>query len=654
MKLQKITVKNFASYYGETHFDLSVSQRKPIVIFVGDTGYGKTSLFDAINWTLYGEEYEKELPTIRKRSIEDFVHTKALREAAEAGKYVEMSGRLDFEHNERKYSIVRSLKGLGTLTDKKPAITELISSTRLFEITREGNAKAIEAAKTFLDDMLPSNVRSYFLFDGDRIYNLTNSGDNEEVRDAIYKVVDLEIIQNSIQHFRKLAYEYNREAQKKSTGELEAINTKYLAECKEVEELKKNIEDWKTEEKNVNKQIDIIDEKLIKAPESARLQEEKKNRENGVKDLKHEIHKGKLNIKDKLPLAAYGLVRNELKALQDHINKKRERGEIPKYISETLIKDLLEMRKCICDKDLDEKMSIALHRRLEQEKGKSGDEQQILEIFYGLQNLPAMIDENKEHIGTIEDEINEKENNKTDLEKRIQEIDAELDGLPQENIEVLRARRKILLKDRDEILIKLENAKRDLDEAKNRLKYLKEERLKKGKQQKEVEILQMQAELADRSASALENLYADFAELSRDEVEKLTREEFSKFVYSAQSYTINITKDFDFEVLDLNGYEALQRLSMGQRQCLSLAFILAISKVSQKNPPIVYDMPFGRLSSKVNNEIIQRLPHLAEQLILFLIPGTEWNESTQIYLREYCSHIYELEFDGQNLITTAI
>ena len=52
--------------------------QKPVVVVLGGTGYGKTTIFDAINWSLYGGEYEQSLVKRRQRKIEDYVNQKAL------------------------------------------------------------------------------------------------------------------------------------------------------------------------------------------------------------------------------------------------------------------------------------------------------------------------------------------------------------------------------------------------------------------------------------------------------------------------------------------------------------------------------------------------------------------------------------------------
>lgn len=56
-------------------------------------------------------------------------------------------------------------------------------------------------------------------------------------------------------------------------------------------------------------------------------------------------------------------------------------------------------------------------------------------------------------------------------------------------------------------------------------------------------------------------------------------------------------------------------------------------------------MPFSRLDHAVHSAISERLPKLAEQTILFLIPNVEWNQTTQPNLSKFANHIYEMHFD---------
>jgi DNA sulfur modification protein DndD len=231
------------------------------------------------------------------------------------------------------------------------------------------------------------------------------------------------------------------------------------------------------------------------------------------------------------------------------------------------------------------------------------------------------------------------------LDLGIKQIDADLDKLPQENIADLRDR----LKERRTGLRTVARKQQSIQDEIARLVVVRNDLEKKRDQlaakQGKVQGLQEREKLARRATEVLDDMYVKFAEDSRQSVEALTKKEFAEFMESAQGYGVALSEDYELQVLDPNGNRALQRLSMGQSQCLSLSFITAIARVSEKNPPIVIDMPFGRLDSGVHNAISARLPEITSQLVLFLLPDVEWNDNTSKNLRSKASHIYQLDYD---------
>ncbi|MEV7262356.1 AAA family ATPase [Micromonospora aurantiaca] len=54
MHLQKLTLENFGPYYGTQSVDLDVSREAPVVLFYGENTLGKTQLFSALRWCMYG------------------------------------------------------------------------------------------------------------------------------------------------------------------------------------------------------------------------------------------------------------------------------------------------------------------------------------------------------------------------------------------------------------------------------------------------------------------------------------------------------------------------------------------------------------------------------------------------------------------------
>lgn len=123
MKPIKITVSAFGPYADKTVFDLSKLGNSGIYLITGDTGAGKTTIFDAITYALYGQTSGNIRSTTMLRS------TYAL---PETPTYVE----LEFEYAGKRYFIKRNpeyerpaKRGDGTTTQKPEAELQLPNGT---------------------------------------------------------------------------------------------------------------------------------------------------------------------------------------------------------------------------------------------------------------------------------------------------------------------------------------------------------------------------------------------------------------------------------------------------------------------------------------------------------------------------------------------
>lgn len=128
MRPEKLTISAFGPYAGKTEIDFTRFKDKGLFLITGDTGAGKTTIFDAITFALYGEASGnvREAGMFRSKYAKEDVPT-----------FVE----LEFLYQGKKYQIKRNPeylrpKGRGTGYTLQKADAELTFSDRRQPITR--------------------------------------------------------------------------------------------------------------------------------------------------------------------------------------------------------------------------------------------------------------------------------------------------------------------------------------------------------------------------------------------------------------------------------------------------------------------------------------------------------------------------------------
>lgn len=643
MRFEKLIIENFSSYYGKHTIDFNAKEEKPVTIIVGGSGYGKTSIFDALNWALYGSQYETVLEEQHEKSIADYANETAIKSAAKVGESIEMACTLHFEHEGVHYRIQQAISA--KQSKDKVEITDRL--TTLYEINPSGNHKEIGHVDLFLNEILPSNVRDYFLFNGDRINKLALPGSSKEIRDGIYRVVDLELLQNGVEHLKDAAKKFRRSTKESSKGEMAEIETQFSA-------AHDALEDWTHRKTELNEdrialeaRVEIVDSKLRGMQGIIDLQKKRDHYKYIYETKENDLKQTIVELRSIAAIASTGMVLDDIKNLEKVLGEKRKKGEIPSSISEHLLRDLIEMGKCICGTEFtpQDKIYKELNQRLKQEIEKQSKGQGLDELYFELRSTSTHIKEAQSKLLELEKRRSTLEKAKVEAHKQLEDALQKLINTPDEDISKLATDLKQLNSELTGIKLDIQSAQTKMKEKEEQIQKLKSRRDELGKQQENVRKQQLRDSLAQSSAEELERIFEKFAEDSRLEIEKLTRDEFQKFIPTANALSVGIDAEFHYDVKDQNGNPALQQLSNGQKQALSLAYITSISRVSEKNPPLVIDMPFGRLDKDVQDNIASRLPNLASQVVLLMLPGSEWNEHTKSILKSKSSDIYELSFD---------
>lgn len=97
---------------------------------------------------------------------------------------------------------------------------------------------------------------------------------------------------------------------------------------------------------------------------------------------------------------------------------------------------------------------------------------------------------------------------------------------------------------------------------------------------------------------------------------------------------ISIDDNYMLDVLNWAGQRRLGEISAGQRQIVSLSFIMALIKVAgDLEVPLFMDTPFGRLSGTHRDHLLDTIPRMAPQWIL-LATDTEFTQVEADALRQ--------------------
>jgi DNA sulfur modification protein DndD len=334
---------------------------------------------------------------------------------------------------------------------------------------------------------------------------------------------------------------------------------------------------------------------------------------------------------------------------------KRERGEIPSNYRQQFIQDLVEKMVCICGRSF----------------ADGSPEHQVLlsKISYGIpdglqddvMNTCALLQGFDARIEKHKADIDEQMRRRVELIDLINDLEAELDdvsrqlrGSPLEEDSQLEKKREafqsdvnsnmleiISLLSRGETLTKqLEDIRKAIDQAR--------------KQEKKELVLSTKLKLAQSAADAISEMYLTFADEMREKIQEKTKEIFKSLVWKESHFhDIKLGADFNLEVIDRYGRPARPELSAGERQVLSLSFIMAMSRVSEEEAPLVMDTPFGRLSSHHRNAIAEHLPKLVDQLVLF-VTDEELRDEARQSLQERIGAEYRLEFNPKTSCTEIV
>src|SRR5579862_313878 len=165
MILDELVLHNFGVYRGRQKITLTpTSPHKPVVLFGGLNGGGKTTLLDGLQLALFGKSAHCSNRGIL--SYSDFLGRSISSKASKSdGAALEVEFRHRSEGVESTFRVNRSwhVTGNGTVRER-------------LDVIKDGKEDPVlaEAWSEHVDEFMPAGISNLFLFDGEKIEGLAD------------------------------------------------------------------------------------------------------------------------------------------------------------------------------------------------------------------------------------------------------------------------------------------------------------------------------------------------------------------------------------------------------------------------------------------------------------------------------------------------
>ncbi|ARB83641.1 MULTISPECIES: DNA sulfur modification protein DndD [Yersinia] len=652
MLIKQLVLHNFRVFNGTHTIDLAPKKRpndvnaRPIVLFGGLNGAGKTSILSAIRLALYGR-LAFGLATQQQDYIEQLsllIHNGAnyIEQPEEAA--VELTFTYNKGGHEAEFTVTRAWR-----KGKKDRLSLQQNGQPLSELD-------YDQCQGFLNELIPHGIADLFFFDGEKIAELAEDDSGNILRTAVRRLLGLDLIsklRNDLMIFVK-RQQSNQLAgsQQQKIAEFEEQSKKLACQT---EELLEKADFAKTRIEFLSKDITRY-EGLLNAQGGAFAQtkvQEKQKVETLLKE-KERLEKAlRQECDGALP---YALAPNTLSRLLEKIADETQIKQAQSFEKElgqflTLLQSDIALRSSTTSKIATEAITDNLKEYMATKP--KGD---------------LLFDISEREAGMLQQSIEQ------DSKKAWQRFDLYRTQLADIEQQLEQAAANIARAPEDDQLMDLFEKLRDLDKQreKQRQKYLSLlEDAKQVKQQqldcvRQVQKMHDVARSQHGFSSAFKNAqetinlldrYSDVLTQARVKTLSANFEIAYRKLARKEDLQLNAhinPETFDVELVDENGSVVNRKLlSAGEKQIYAIAILEALAKTSGRDLPVIIDTPLGRLDSQHRDKLINHYFPFASHQVVLLSTDTEVDERYFVdQLRDDISHAYEIVFNAHTKSST--
>jgi DNA sulfur modification protein DndD len=646
MKLIRARFENFR-IIREMEINFSTEATKPLTVIRAANESGKTTLLMALQWALYGDA---ALPNngkdYRLHPIDWKTDTEGTRcnisasVEFEVKKYHKVPGTGVQRETITRYRIVR------TASEQVSGDTwnRASPSVSLFELTDTGDRKK-EHPDSVINEELPPELREVFFTDGDRALsfieaNATQSVKRERVQRAIRSLLGLEVVQETLKHVKKTAADINKRAKAiGGSAELTHVTTRLAEIDDQLSTAEKDLESAKTQFIAFDDNLREVDKKIEETLKKGDREQLAKDLEASKKTMTRLDERIKGAVREHSNLfKSEALARDILAPLLSHTFKMldvlRDQNKIPSTTIPVL-EEQLKKDECVCGETLSEGDSEGRRRRIHIcrliDESRQADAVQgiVTSLYFGSKGLdPRNVQEGDRwmadylKVAKNRDDLGQE---REEAGRRYKGIEANIAAIPDTDIQTLKAVQGQYKDQRDRFNAKKATLETQINGLKDEAQDLTKQRERLLREQAKGGQILAELVVVKDIQDVLQRSYERITDIELKKVSNLMNTLFLEMIGADVDQGALITKaeispEFDILVYG-SGNRTLnpdRDLNGASRRALTLAFILALTKISEVEAPNVIDTPLGMTSGYVKRSILRTAIKNSTQLIMFL------------------------------------
>ncbi|MEG4012699.1 MULTISPECIES: AAA family ATPase [unclassified Microcoleus] len=649
MKLISLTLCNFRQFFGKSPEIKLAWGEQNITVIHGNNGAGKTALMNAFTWVLYGKfstAFAAEEQLVNKRALAE----------AEMGKAVGCWAEVVFEHDSKRYQARRVCRAY-----KSENGVEHIKGELFLQVAKDDGRwmPTAQHPDDIIGRILPVNLHQYFFFDGERIEQIVRHDKKAEIAEATKELLGVEVLNRSIRHLGDAKKSLETDLSMIGGYEIKKLLKEKQTLQKEVDQLSQRQVEIEQELTNQGELKKAVNGDLLERSGAAELQQLRDELEKQRRLFHEEIDRASSALQRAISGRGYAVFLSDAAAEFNSIfGNLREKGELLSGIGRPFLQELLVQQRCICGAELTPGSVASENVSGWMDKAVIGDvEETTIRISDRVNEIDRQVADFWEELDSQQANIHRGRTEISRVENQLDDIHSKLKNFPDGDVSRLQKRL-------DEIEANLGDLHRETGSNQQQIESLNAQVAALDKQIDKQQLNEQKQVLAQRRIAATQDAIDRLTEV-RSRLEKQFCSQLEKRVqdiFSQISFTPYLPKLSDKYELTLventSGNESLVPASTGENQILSLSFIGGIiegvREWSQKNTlmgpdsstfPIVMDSPFGSLDEIYRKQIANKLPKLANQLVV-LVTKTQWRGEVAREMESSIGREYVLEYNS--------